>query len=359
MHLFLAQHGNSSDDNAGEAPAADARRLLERLGQVFDEHGLSSFGKAAALRWVERMVKEGAADTDHVMRWLVCRINGLPGARPSARWQRGCPQLIPGLRAQALWAPDTFEWVPRLRAAFDDIRSELLALRADPASGFQPYRSPTWSAAARAADGVGGHAHDAGAWNVFYLQLHNVPFAANCERCPRTAALIQSIPRQYKHAFFSAMAPRTHITKHHGPTNKKLRFHLPLVVPPSGCRLRVGDRLHELREGECYVFDDSFEHEAWNDSDASRIVLIVDVWHPDLTDSEVKFLSFLQNSSLRAERRATAAQQDAPQAADAAPDWREDNLFSILEHTRQMCASPAELWAGVELGGDVAPVVDD
>lgn len=90
------------------------------------------------------------------------------------------------------------------------------------------------------------------------------------------------LPRQYKHAFFSAMSPDTHILKHHGPTNKKLRFHLPLIGV-EGSRLRVDTETRELQSGKPYVFDDSFEHEAWHDGSNTRIILIADLWHPDLS----------------------------------------------------------------------------
>lgn len=104
----------------------------------------------------------------------------------------------------------------------------------------------------------------------------------------------RSIPRQYCHSLFSALAPDTTVRPHHGPTNKKLRCHLPLVVPAGGaCTLTVGGECRTLEEGKCVIFDDSFLHEASNSSlggderGEPRVVLIVDVWHPDLTDTEV------------------------------------------------------------------------
>lgn len=86
--------------------------------------------------------------------------------------------------------------------------------------------------------------------------------------------------------------------KHYGPTNKKLRFHLPLVGV-KGSRLRAGDVTTEQEEGVPYVFDDSFEHEAWHDGDETRIILIIDIWHPDLSDQEIKFLNTLQRARMR------------------------------------------------------------
>ena len=105
-------------------------------------------------------------------------------------------------------------------------------------------------------------------------------FAAHRDRCPITCGVLDAVPRKYGHAFFSSAAPQTHITAHNGPTSKKLRCHLPLVCPDDGsCRLRVGDETVEMAESKAVIFDDSFNHEAWNDhADRARIVLIFDVW---------------------------------------------------------------------------------
>lgn len=337
--------------------------MHERVDQVLSEYSLTRFGRAAAQRVIQRMAVDEGGQYARVRLWFVSRLNGLPGCRPSNPWQRGCPQIVPSLRAAPFWDVKAFPWLQRLQAAIPAIREELLALRgiqnASASAGaasegcsvapahFQPYRSPVWSADRTAPDGVGGLAHDRGEWNVFYLFLHNVSFDENCAQCPRTVELVRSVPGQYHHVFFSNLAPHTHIAKHHGPTNKKLRIHIPLFVPAGGCRLRVGDRVHTIREGEPYVFDDSFEHEAWNDSDQSRIVLILDVWHPDLSDAEVKFMHFLQQSSLRAER---AAAQRAAQSASCHEESAaaRDNLFAILDKTRAMPPAEEALWAGVD-----------
>jgi aspartate beta-hydroxylase len=124
---------------------------------------------------------------------------------------------------------------------------------------------------------------------VFYLYLHDIPFTENCAKVPKTIEILKEcVPRDYHHCFFSAVTPGTHITPHNGPTGKKLRVHLP-ILGTKGARMRVGDETRELEEGKCIIFDDSFNHEAWYDGDQTRINLIVDFWHPDLTDPEVKF----------------------------------------------------------------------
>jgi len=215
------------------------------------------------------------------------------------------------------------------------MREELLALRSS--GGFQPYRSPGAANSTHAADAFGRKGTDAGAWNVFYLELHNVDFAQNRAKCPKTCALLDAVPRKYGHAFFSAVAPETHITKHNGPTNKKLRCHLPLVVPASAgaCRLRVADDTRAVCEGSTLVFDDSFEHEAWNDDPMhARIVLVVDVWHPDLSLRETKFLGFLQTAAMKRDKRECAVR-----------GMDDDNFYAVIDKARHVVADDTEVWS--------------
>jgi aspartate beta-hydroxylase len=147
--------------------------------------------------------------------------------------------------------------------------------------------------------------------------------------------------KQYSHAMFSSLAPSTHIQKHHGPTNKKLRCHLPLLVPEGGnCRLRVGSEERVLREGEAIVFDDSYEHEAFNDDPHDcRVVLIVDMWHPDLHVKEIKFLAFLQDSSLKAEKKSL----DLKEGEDLEHRIY-DNFFSVIEKSRGLRVQDSQVF---------------
>jgi len=136
--------------------------------------------------------------------------------------------------------------------------------------------------------------HDAeklsrGAWDVGYVQYMGRAAAENRDRFPRTARVLDSLPRfrGTGHAYFSLLAPHSHIKPHCGPINAWLRCHLGILVP-QGCRMRVGDETRPMQEGKCLVFDDAFEHEVWNDSDHERLVLIIDFWHPDLDDAECR-----------------------------------------------------------------------
>lgn len=123
----------------------------------------------------------------------------------------------------------------------------------------------------------------------FNMNIDKVPFTMKCVN--------EILPRGYHHCFISALTPNTHIVSHYGPTNKKLRFHFP-ILGCEGASLRAGETTVQLEEGKGYVFDDSFNHEAWHNGKQTRVILIADFWHPDLTDKEVKFLSFLMNVSI-------------------------------------------------------------
>jgi aspartyl/asparaginyl beta-hydroxylase (cupin superfamily) len=109
-------------------------------------------------------------------------------------------------------------------------------------------------------------------------------------RCPRTAALLESapladVPGQAPTAFFSMLQPKTRIPPHTGVTNTRLVCHVPLVIPPS-CGFRVGAETRSWEPGKAWVFDDTIEHEAWNESDQPRYILIIDLWNPYLTEAE-------------------------------------------------------------------------
>jgi aspartyl/asparaginyl beta-hydroxylase (cupin superfamily) len=109
-------------------------------------------------------------------------------------------------------------------------------------------------------------------------------------RCPRTAEAARAAPhcdvaQHGPNVFFSILEPRTRIPPHTGVTNARLTVHLPLIVPP-GCGFRVGSETREWTPGRAWVFDDTIEHEAWNDSDTPRAILIFDIWSPYLTAAE-------------------------------------------------------------------------
>jgi ornithine lipid ester-linked acyl 2-hydroxylase len=117
-------------------------------------------------------------------------------------------------------------------------------------------------------------------WKTFFFYAWGVRLQSNCERCPATAALLGRIDGM-KSAFYSIMLPHKYLPPHRGPYAGVLRYHLGLIVPDvQRCRIRVGNQIGHWQEGRSLIFDDTFEHEVWNDSDGVRVVLFVDIARP-------------------------------------------------------------------------------
>ncbi|WP_446902456.1 aspartyl/asparaginyl beta-hydroxylase domain-containing protein [Burkholderia sp. YIM B11467] len=126
-------------------------------------------------------------------------------------------------------------------------------------------------------------------WGSFYFRRKGEPeVEENCRRCPRTAALMRQVQDFLSPSgafIFSVIQGGTRIPPHSDTTNLKLTCQLPLIVP-RGSRLRVGDETREWPDRRAIIFDDTFEHESWNDSDEPRVCLLVDIWHPGMTRIE-------------------------------------------------------------------------
>jgi beta-hydroxylase len=167
--------------------------------------------------------------------------------------------------------PAHFPWAAHLEENWRDIRVELdqILLERDKLRNFQEL-SPTQESLTTDDK-----------WKTFFLHGYGYRFDENCARCPKTAELVETIPGMTT-AFFSIFAPHKHIPEHRGPYKGVLRYHLGLKVPgPEGaCRIRVGSDMGYWEEGKSLIFDDSYPHEAWNDSDEVRVVLFVDFIRP-------------------------------------------------------------------------------
>ncbi|CAK8683183.1 unnamed protein product [Clavelina lepadiformis] len=137
---------------------------------------------------------------------------------------------------------------------------------------------------------------DTGDWKQLTLYARGQP-QKDCKRLPKTCALVSKMPNAHGctrgQIKFSIMMPGTHVWPHTGPTNCRLRMHLGLVIPKTGqgAWLRCADQNRTWEEGKVLIFDDSFEHEVWQNAESFRLILIVDVWHPDITEHEKKTLS--------------------------------------------------------------------
>lgn len=118
-------------------------------------------------------------------------------------------------------------------------------------------------------------------WKTFFLAGYGIASEENAKRCPETTRILNKIPG-LKTAFFSILSPRKHIPAHKGPYNGVLRYHLGLIVPEpkENCKIRIDDQYYVWEEGKSIVFDDTYNHEVWNDTDGYRVVLFVDFVRP-------------------------------------------------------------------------------
>lgn len=316
------------------------------MNKVLDEWLMRGLPRAAAQKFIREKIANGDDEScARVRRWMLLRMNG-------KLWDHGLPLMcrtpenIPGLRGLHVWPRDAMPWLAQVEARHGEIMEELLAVRAQSSSGqrsgFQPYRDPENGSQTeiKAADGVGVEGVDRGMWNVLYLYLNHKRFEENCARFPVTIkAIEEAFPRQYSHAFFSALTPGAHIMKHHGPSNRMLRVWLP-ICGLDGFRLRVGDTIVEPKAGEAFAWDHSFEHEAWHEGQETRVVLIVDIWHPDLANAEVTFLNAMQNCRLRAGRalieQAQESQAKAKAQGEAESGESLSTYFDVIEKAKDL-----------------------
>lgn len=199
--------------------------------------------------------------------------------------------VFPGLRAQPWYHAREFPQLEPLVAAAPRIAEELAALTAEPermeAGELPPDRFVEYLG------GLDVSATERGSWSIFPFSYMGVAISSHIHACPQTFAAVQACAGSSTHhlwsdATFSRLGPRARLAPHNSADNLRLRVHVPLVLPddPSRCTMQVGRDVRSWAPGELLVFDDSFLHLAANRSSQERIVLIVDIWHPDLTELE-------------------------------------------------------------------------
>ena len=191
-----------------------------------------------------------------------------------------------------------FPWLEAVEAATDDIRDEFLdVLRTE--DGFTPYVSyPAGVPVNQFAE-----LNNSPRWSAFHLYKSGQRVDANAARCPKTMAVLDQVPQpdqpgRTPASMFSLLKPRTTIPAHVGVSNTRLVTHVALIVPEN-CYFRVGNDTRQWISGKAWVFDDTIEHEARNESDKLRVVLIFDIWHPHLTPPERALITAL-NAGLNA-----------------------------------------------------------
>jgi hypothetical protein len=192
---------------------------------------------------------------------------------------------FPYLANRQFFEREEFDWVPALEAHTPAIKAELKALLRDGAD-FQPYVEDEADRPRREFHGL----HGDSSWTALYLWKDGRPVEDNARRCPAAMAALDQVPMtrigaRTPSVLFSKLTPGAHIPPHRGMLNCRLIGHLPLIVP-DGCWLRVGNETRRWEEGKLLIFDDSFEHEAKNESAETRVVLLFDLWRPELDDDE-------------------------------------------------------------------------
>ncbi|XP_054881063.1 aspartyl/asparaginyl beta-hydroxylase-like isoform X3 [Poeciliopsis prolifica] len=237
-------------------PGTDDGRFYFHLGDA-----LQRVGDDSAYHWYERGHQRG-----HF----------------ASVWQRSLYN-VEGLKAQPWWTPQETGYtdlVRMLERNWKTIRDEALAVMDRSRGRFLPEEE---------------NLREKGEWGQYTLWQQGKRAGNACQGVPKTCALMERFPEatgckrgQIK---FSVMQPGTHVWPHTGPTNCRLRMHLGLVIPAPGCRIRCTNQTREWEEGRVLIFDDSFEHEVWQEADSYRLILIVDVWHPQLSQYQRQTLS--------------------------------------------------------------------
>jgi aspartate beta-hydroxylase len=192
---------------------------------------------------------------------------------------------FPGLPQIQFYERRDFPWLDAVERETDAIRAELLEVMNDPGA-FAPYVQGDPKRPPRSQAGMLNNP----AWSAFYLWKNGEVVAQNAARCPRTMHALRDVPlarvpNRSPSILFSLLKPGARIPPHNGLVNTRLICHLPLIVPGQ-CTFRVGNDVRDWVEGRSWLFDDTMEHEAWNRTDKTRVILLFDVWRPELSEEE-------------------------------------------------------------------------
>jgi len=228
------------------------------------------------------------SDVERVLAGLEALERGDHPGLPSGSPDPTCP--LPGLASQPWWTPESFPWASALLAEAEVIREEYFAVSSQ-LTRSEALRNPKESGRLRAS----------GRWTTVQL-YHLGQRQALASSFPIAVASLQRVAEQpCGMVFFSTLEPGSKIEPHTGYTNAHLRVHL-VIKPNEGARFRVAGEWRAWKDHELLVFDDTFEHEAVNEGDDERVVLLFDIWHPDL--SEVERLAFQESMDFFRKARA-------------------------------------------------------
>lgn len=229
------------------------------------------------------LARFGADDLRRV-ELCVKGILGFEQLQPHHPKQKPTFMYFPGLPDSPVFERSLFPWFERLEGRYADIRAEAETVL-DAQSGLSTFLN--LGEKDRVGDYLGGAQPH---WDAYFFYRHGEIYAEQHAACPNTAAALASLPllRIAEHApeiCFSVLTAGTHILPHYGTTNTRSVVHLPLIVP-DGCALKVLDQVIAGKAGECFAFDDTYLHEAWNRGMGTRVILLMDTWNPHLSDVE-------------------------------------------------------------------------
>ncbi|MFZ2029508.1 MAG: aspartyl/asparaginyl beta-hydroxylase domain-containing protein [Vitreimonas sp.] len=274
--------------HAPERWPQELRAQLEHAKSVVDKHRRDVFSA------LSNKITDIAGDMPDPQRerW---REAASIMAQLSAPYHSQSNQLfVPRLSATPFYDVSSFPWAEAVQSKTAIIREELMRALQTRGESFVPYINKTEGAPVN----QWGELNHSKRWSALHLWANGERVEENLSLCPETAKVLALADQAHiagncPNAMFSALAPHTHIPPHYGETNARLVAHLPLVVPERCGGIRVGFQQREWQVGELLIFDDSIEHEAWNDSDELRVVLIFDVWNPELTTKDREIVNAL------------------------------------------------------------------
>jgi aspartate beta-hydroxylase len=255
------------------APTARAREVVARTMAALEDHLKARTGavKSEVSGEARRRFDESV---------------GIFAGRTKVYTQEPLLLHYPRLPAIPFYDRSMFPWFAELEAATDTIRGELEVALAAAKDDFAPYIAYPKGVPVN----QWGELNHSPRWSSFFLWRDGARQAEACKLCPKTAALLDRLPMSdlpgyAPTAMFSALDANTRIPPHTGSTNVRLLCHLPLILP-GPARFRVGGETRDWKMGEAWVFDDTIEHEAWNDADQLRVILIFDIWNPFIDPGE-------------------------------------------------------------------------
>lgn len=325
-YILLAQACRMAGDQAGEVAALDnllanqprdIRALIMRgdcHARAGDDRAAISFydtalraaasvrqvppSLAAELKRAEYLSKRAMENFDNALE-AALHGRGMQTSTRSERFQesldilRGRKQIFyqepssfyfSRLPQIPFYEREEFAWVSKVEEAFPDIKAELTAI-IEAGTDFPAYIEGDPNRPQTLHQMLGDTS-----WSAFHLLKNGERVEPNVSQCPRTLEAIAHAPvpeikSRSPMVLFSILKAGAHIPAHNGLLNTRLICHLPLIVP-KGCRFRVGNEVREWEEGKLLIFDDSIEHEAWNDGDETRAILLFEIWRPEITMDE-------------------------------------------------------------------------